>query len=239
MKILLLLRQREVNYRTVADTLLTDAGFSAEVLRLANSAAIGCRFPSSSVLQALTVLGVPRISALTVSLAMCKFLKPVSNLPVMRLSWRHNLATALSSAELAPRYGIEPDYAYTFGLLHDIGRLGLLVAFPALCTQISARLSQEPSLDIADLERQEFGFDHRDIGVWVADQWRLPVELREVSLQHGSGSEPKSPLCRLIDEACGMANRLGFRVFESVAAPESDVTGVAERVRNHESEYGI
>src|SRR5689334_1904691 len=90
LRMLTLLRQKDVSYRDVMDLLKLDAAFSAELLRLANSAAMGSRFPTTSILQALTMVGIPKVSALTATLAVSKFLKPVSKLPIQRHCWRHN-----------------------------------------------------------------------------------------------------------------------------------------------------
>lgn len=250
-RIMLLLRQADVSYRQVCDVLMVDAAFSAEVLRLANSASVGCRFPTSSILQALTVLGIPRVSALTASLALSKFLKPVSKLPELRLCWRHNLACAIAASRLADNYNMDPDFAYTFGLLHDIGRMGLLVAFPQQYVQLMHEAAASGGC-LVEMESRAFGFDHREAGAWLTSQWRLPAELAEVSLHHGPGAEPATPLSRLIHTACRTANRIGFSVCASAgqspacsdgietAAPDSGFDlHVAERVNLYEQEFGL
>jgi putative nucleotidyltransferase with HDIG domain len=246
---MLLLRQPEVSYREVADVLMLDAGFAAEVLRLANSAAAGCRFPTASILQALTVLGIPRVSALTAALALSRFLKPVSKLPALRACWRHNLACAIASSRLADRYNLDPDFAYTFGLLHDIGRMGMLVAFPRDYPLVVQR-SAETQRCLTELEFAAFGFDHREVGGWLAEQWRLPTEVAEVSMHHGPGGNPPSPLTKLVNEACILANRIGFTLCASVGGPycplpkppmpesEFDLS-IAEQVNLCEQEFGL
>jgi HD-like signal output (HDOD) protein len=245
-RMLLLLRRPNVSYREVIDLLKADAAFSAELLRLANSAAMGSRFQTDSILQALTLVGIPRVSALTATLALNKFLKPVSKLPIQRECWRHNLATALAAAELADKYNLDPDYAYTFGLLHEIGRMALLVASPREYVRI-VDLAVNEHRDLPTLEHSTFGLDYREAGEWITRQWNLPPELAEVS-RHLCASEegPMTPPCRLVNQACLVANSIGFTVGiapnASVGRPIQEPRDtlafeVMEKVNRFEQEY--
>jgi HD-like signal output (HDOD) protein len=236
-----MLQDESVSYRDVMDVLKTDAAFCAELLRLANSAAVGRRFPTDSILQALTVIGIPRVSSLAVTLAFSGFLRKVSTLPVLRRCWRHNLATALAATELSGQSNIDGDTAYIYGLLHDIGRLGLLVAFPKTYTRIAA-IANSGGQSLSQLELQVFGFDHREVGAWLAVQWNLPADVVDVTLAHGSDGNPETPLSILTANACGIANRLGYSVSER-PVPDWDFgemgQRIIERVNLLEQEYGL
>jgi HD-like signal output (HDOD) protein len=234
-----------VSFREVSEILKTDAAFSAELLRIANSAQAGSRFRTDSILQALTMLGVQRVSSLTVTLALSKFLKPVSKLPVLRRCWRHNLATALCCSEIAERWNLDGDKAYTYGMLHDIGRLGLLVAFPRSYVEI-AHIANAGRESLSELEMGAFGFDHREVGAWIAVQWDLPPDLVDVCLTHGAGGDPSTPLEKVVHEACRIANRIGFSVSERM--PDEEISQgdpgemglrVIEKVNRLEQEYGL
>ncbi len=244
-RLLLLLRKENVSYREVMDILKTDAAFCVELLRVANSAAMGCRFPTDSILQALTLLGIPRFSSLTITLAMTKFLRPVATLPVLRSCWRHNLATALAASEIASRRNVDSDTAYVYGLLHDIGRLGLLVAFPKSYVEI-ADIANLGNQSLSQLELAAFGFDHREFGAWVAVQWNLPPDVVDVSLSHGADGNPVTPISKLVSQACRIANRIGFSVSERLVKAElSDGEPgemghrIIEQVNRIEQEYGL
>ena len=58
----------------VQEVLRTDAVFTADVLRLANSPLIGLRASITSVMQAVMVLGLERIKGLATTLALRSFL---------------------------------------------------------------------------------------------------------------------------------------------------------------------
>ncbi len=56
--------------RELSRLLRSDAAFSSQVLRLANSTLLGSRYEVTSIQQALSALGVDRLRALVVTVAM-------------------------------------------------------------------------------------------------------------------------------------------------------------------------
>src|SRR5262249_30351332 len=72
-KLLRLTAQEDVPLNKVQQVLRTDVAFSAEVLRLANSALIGSRTGVSSVQHAVGLLGLQRLKALSMTIAMRDF----------------------------------------------------------------------------------------------------------------------------------------------------------------------
>ncbi len=234
-----LLRQENTSFRDAADLLKSDAAMTAEVLRLANSPMAGLRFPTTSLLQALSVLGVNRISSLTTTLCVGRLLKPVAKLPLMRRCWRHNLATALIASQWSGEYKVDSEKAYTFGLLAGLGRLALLVSDPEVYSRLTER-AQVEKLPLEMLENRFYGFDHRDAGRWLITEWKLPTELNDVLV--GSPTEgPNADLALLIRESTAEATRLGFGVLDTPLLDNPDPSSfeIAERVNQIEQDLGI
>jgi HD-like signal output (HDOD) protein len=238
-KLMTLLRQENSSFKDAADLLKSDAALTAEVLRLANSPSAGLRFPTTSVLQALSVLGVNRIASLAVTLCVGRLLKPVAKLPLMRRCWRHNLATALIASEWSADYRVDGEKAYTFGLLAGLGRLALLASDPEVYSRLAER-AQIENMPLEMLENRFYGFDHRDAGRWLVTEWRLPAELTDV-LTGSPTDGPNADLALLIREAGSEANRLGFGVLENPApaTPDNLSFEIAERVNQVEQDLGI
>ena len=69
-KLMLLVAREDVPLAQVREVLRTDAAFTAEVRRLANSPLLDARRQISSVLQAVMMLGLERIKALATTLAL-------------------------------------------------------------------------------------------------------------------------------------------------------------------------
>lgn len=238
-RLMTLLRHENAGFREAADLLKSDAALTAEVLRLANSPTSGLRFPTTSLLQALSVLGVNRIASLTTTLCVGRLLKPVAKLPLMRRCWRHNLATALIASRWSGEYKVDAERAYTFGLLAGLGRLALLVSDPEVYSRLAERAQLE-HLSLELLENRLYGFDHRDAGQWLVSEWKLPPELNDVLI--GSPTEgPNADLALLIREATAEATRLGFGVLESTPpeSPDPSSIEIAERVNQIEQDLSF
>ena len=238
-KLMTLLRQENTSFRDAAELLKSDAALTAEVLRLANSPMAGLRFPTASLLQALSVLGVNRIASLTTTLCVGRLLKPVAKLPLMRRCWRHNLATALISSQWSVEYKVDSEKAYMFGLLAGLGRLALLVSDPEVYSRLTER-AQAENMPLEMLENRFYGFDHRDAGRWLVTEWKLPAELNDVLV--GSPIDgPNADLALLIREAAAEATRLGFGVLDTPAGATPDPASfeIAERVNQIEQDLGI
>jgi hypothetical protein len=102
--------------------------------------------------------------------------------------------------------------AYTAGIIHDIGRLGLLVAYPKEYERI-IRLAAERCLDLLDFEAEQFGMHHAEAGRILADRWGLPEEFRVVAGRHHDPCEGEElDLLRIVHVACRLADVLGYYV---------------------------
>src|SRR5260221_14512748 len=77
----------DIPLSSIQTVLRTDVGFSAEVLRLANSALIGSRSQVSSVTHAVGLLGLERLKALSLTIAMRDFLSSPKGGNSMQLFW--------------------------------------------------------------------------------------------------------------------------------------------------------
>src|SRR5437667_161251 len=87
-KLLRLTAQDDVPLDRIQAVLRTDAAFSAEVLRLANSALIGSRNEVDSIAHAVGLLGLERLKALSMTIAMREFLGIPNSSAAMQLGWQ-------------------------------------------------------------------------------------------------------------------------------------------------------
>src|SRR5882672_6782525 len=112
-KLLRLTAQDDVPLNKVQQVLRTDVAFSAEVLRLANSALIGSRTGVSSVEHAVGLLGLERLKALSMTIAMRDFFSTPKSNSTIGACWKYNLVTAMICEWLAPVLALHPDACYT------------------------------------------------------------------------------------------------------------------------------
>ncbi len=209
-KLLKLTTDEGVPISRVQQVLRTDVAFSAEVLRLANSALLGTRNEVRSVSHAVMMLGLERLKALSMTIAMRDFLAASKGQNEMRLCWSYNLATAIIAEWLAGFLPIDPDACYTAGLLHDIGRLAILRVFPEGYTKMLAAI-EEYQFDILRCEKALFEIDHCEAGGWLMEQWDFPEELRQVATMHHRAPTPTTPeLVKVVFIAWQVADMLGY-----------------------------
>lgn len=210
--LLSLLAKEEVALNEVAATISADATIAAEVLRAANTAYYGVRGEVTSLQHALTLLGIGRIRALAATIGLRRYLGQALRLPAVQRCWRHSLACAATSEQIALRLGGNAADAYSAGLLHDIGRLALVVAYP---TQYPALLDAADArgLELLALERDLLGMDHCEAGHWFTQQLLLPQMFQDIALHHHNPEAvgPTEMLAR-VGVACRLAEWMGFWV---------------------------
>lgn len=219
LKMLKVVSQEDVEFAAIASLLQSDPGFAAEVLALANSPMWGMLQQVNSLMRAIVVLGLERMKALAMTVALQSFARNLQDTREIQNCWIHSLAAALVAEGFAPLYGIARDHAYTAGLMHDLGRLGLLKAYPA---QYSAVLTKTHNSQMAvnESERQLFQVDHCQAGGWLAKTWAFPEEFRSVAEHHHDAGSGRARIIGLSALACQAADALGFRAVQCEECPQ-------------------
>jgi putative nucleotidyltransferase with HDIG domain len=208
-----------------AETIRADAALSADVLRLANSPLFGLGQPANSILHAVVLLGLNRIVSFVITAALRSFGNPARGTAALRRCWRHGLACGLICEDLAEIAGLDSDIAYTAGLLHDIGRSGMLGVWTKRYAKLLDEATPEPLALLAS-ERQELGITHVDAGACLLRDWRLPEVLVEVAqFHHDLTRAGAKDYVGMAHCGCAMADALGFVVSgkAGVEGPAPDI----------------
>lgn len=222
-RLLTLLAHPDVKVKDVADLIATDATFTARLLQCVNSYEFGLSYPVSDVKQAVALVGLDRTRHVTISHATAAYAKGALRTAELRRCWQHTVATAVLAEEIAQACGTFTNVAFTAGIMHDIGRLALLVAYPAEYERV-IRGAAEQSLDILDFEREEFGVDHAEAGRVLAERWGLPLELRVIAGRHHDPSEgTELDLLRIVHVACRLAEILGYDIVHPLTPQDAEV----------------
>ena len=247
------LSQDNLGFREVADVIRTDAPLSTDLLRLANSALSGLRFPVTGIRHALAMLGLDRVRSLITTVALRKLIGPAGGTPALDRCWRHNLASAFLAEEAARNTDLDRDFAYTAGLLHDIGRLSMMSAWRAT---YAALLDSAKPEDLLSLERERFGISHTRAGFALAQMWKLPPIFGEIAgRHHDPPPEGAIDAIAVVHFSCQFADTLGFGVSSQPAAergadppsplrsliagkPEDAARRVSDRIEEFESCMG-
>jgi len=222
-RVLQLLDQEQSSTQEISKLLQADPALAAETLAYVNSPLFPMRQSVTDLHQAVMVLGAENTRRLTATLAMRSLLKSAPNRTVTRRFWRHSVATAAIATELAPVYELSSDLANIAGVLHDIGRVGLLARNTADYSPIVLNLHD--SVDaILTAERDACGMDHCAAGMFMCRVWTMPAVFQEVtSLHHKAKGE--TGISGLINLACAMADDMSF-----AAISHRGTLPIAERV---------
>lgn len=205
--------------------LRTDAALSAEIIRYANSSLFNFSSDIRTLDQAAPLIGVRKIRSLALASIGRTYIRAVLMMDELRVFWRYSLACALLSEMLARFCSVPEDTAYSAGLLHDIGRLGLMVTYPSeyamLLQTATATLEAGDPFDLPEYERSLFGMDRFAAGEWLAREWNLPEELCAIAGRFpAQGEEPAElNLLGVVRTACRLANSLGFCVLRNPHGP--------------------
>lgn len=233
-RVLQLVNNENVQLHELSDLISSDPAFAGEVLTIANSLLYAPRFPSSSILQAIAVLGANHLQGLCLTVGVRGYLGKSLSQPSMRGLWRHNLACALIAEQLAAAGSMDKDIAYTSGVMHDVGRLALAVIRPKEYALLLGTHSGSPG-SILQGERDLFGWDHCETGRQLIADWKLPPEFEAVVAEHHASRRKDDSwgMAELINVSCRMADSAGFPAFpgcEAAPYPELlDELPVGER----------
>ena len=212
-ELLELLNQPSVDYAALERSAVREPTLVARVLRLANSPFFGVSGQIATFREACLVLGSRSLRQVIMAISMMDTLAVDGKLLELRQVWLHALAVAAIARHLAPSQHIDPDYAFTAGLLHDIGKLALAAFFAGPYAQAMAHKRQS-GCSLVDAEREQLGFDHGMAGEKLARKWHLPEDMALAIGRHHRPDDAENALVDLIHFADVLAHALEYGMDE-------------------------
>jgi putative nucleotidyltransferase with HDIG domain len=194
----------------------TDPSLTANLLRVANSAYYRGTNPVSSARPAIVRLGTRGVYEIAMGLSLRNTLPPqIPGYAIDAAGFiRHGVAVGVLSARLARDIkGIDPDEAFTMGLLHDIGKL-VVGTFLATEAARAGDCLLDQNLSFEDMEREVLGTDHSEVGFEVARQWHLPEAVGIAARWHHTPNAAPDPasqrIASVVHVADALAHLLGY-----------------------------
>jgi HD-like signal output (HDOD) protein len=168
------------------------------------------------------------VNSLIITTAMRGLAGPASG-AMARACWRHNLATAVICERLASTQRISRERGYMSGLIHDIGRLALLRAFPNYEKALTEAASEGKNL--LAIEKGLYGMDHTEAGRWLLSQWGCPLDLQIVASVHenpgAAGGRDRDLVC-LVGASSLLADAMDFCEFSEM--PKMELPRIMEMI---------
>jgi putative nucleotidyltransferase with HDIG domain len=184
-RLLAVISKDHVATADVVSAVESDVALVTAVLRMANQAQ-GTRGRVDTVVAAVELLSPQTVQALAARVRTFDFFERASVWDAAPERFRlHALATQHAADRLAGEVGYENrDRLTVTSLLHDIGKLVLMHAYPGYPGQVHQG-AQTPE-DRIHQERRELGVDHALVGGVLARRWGLPVSVASVIERHHS-----------------------------------------------------
>lgn len=175
----------------LAAVVARDPGLSAKVLQLVNSAYFGSGQKTSSITEAVSLLGAEQLRYIGVTASV---FGSMTEDPFFGFSLRDGQEHAVRTAALVKVFamGALGEEAFTGALLHDVGRVVLAVGFPVEYEEITRQV-ETTSADLLVLETAAFGANHAEVGACVLGLWGLPTPILDiVRYHHRPGDAPEA-----------------------------------------------
>src|SRR6185295_16795975 len=191
-----------------------DQGLATDLLRYANSAACARPLRARNIRAAVTLVGRKAIAQLAIEAATFRFFQRAPGNGGRSIGHLHLHAAAVAgcSQAIAERTGAAVDVAHLGGLLHDVGKLVMPLAFGADALDAIAAEHQAGTAR-ALLERERLGVDHAAAGALVARASQVETTVETAIAYHHGGADgltiaSREAACIIIaDEIVGLASR--------------------------------
>jgi len=212
-RILALASKEDVNVNELGRLVRMDPSFSAELLRFANSPLFNVRREVTSLAQAISLVGTERVKTMATLVAVNRMVRSSARIEALRKVWIHSVVTAVIAEEAARAAGMDRESAYTAGLLHNLGTLGLMSAYPDEYSRM-LEVSDDFGFDLLETERDLFEIDHCAAGAYIAQDWDFPSELvAAIAAHHNEPVAGEISLDNLIKVSWRLSDALCYAAF--------------------------
>lgn len=177
-RILALTADPESSTQALMEVVKVDQSLTMMILKMANSPFYGLARQVDSLGQALTLLGFREIRNIVLARAVFDSFKHVGPFNGFGIGqfWRHSFVCGLGARIIGAKLGWQAQDFFLAGLIHDIGKLVMLMTFP---TEFSK------AIDIAgagkqmafEVEKSIIGVSHDEVGMMLLKRWMFPESL--------------------------------------------------------------
>lgn len=194
----------ESSAQDLMNAVLPDQAMCLTILKIANSAFFGLPRKVSTVDKAVMVLGFNEIRDIVLGKAVFNSFRNVyrNNRERINQFWEHSFLTGLAAKIIAEDINIPPSESFIAGLIHDIGKLAMLISLNSDYATILESSSAHLQAEIEEQER--FSITHNEVGYRLLNRWLFPKSLLNTTRYHHTPlASPKEPL---LSAVIGMAD---------------------------------
>ena len=187
----------QISFNELERIIKLDPAITARILKVANSALYARQKEITNLQQAITLLGFKMIKSMILLICASNiygktkkkfrgFPDAIATKSSALEMWRHLVLTAFVAKHIATKMKLDDrkEDIFVAGLLHDMGRVVLMVNQSDLYEKFLGEAGNNIEKDILKIEEGIFGYNHLHVGKIVLEKWNFPDELVDVVFQH-------------------------------------------------------
>ncbi|MCL2264777.1 MAG: HDOD domain-containing protein [Treponema sp.] len=241
-KVLEVCNSINVNPSELNKVISLDPVLTGKMLQLINSAYYGLGTHITSLIKAITMLGLNTVKNMVLSTAILSILPKNKDIDGLNMEgfWHHSLCVGVMSKLLAVKQGVDSKYLdeyFTAGLLHDLGKISL----NAVMTSDYIRMVTDADMKrvpLIEVENEILGINHQTAGEMIAKAWKLDSTVLDVITHHHDVKNYTGANGRLVCTAAianyfSLVYEVGFAGDRKPEKPDSEawnITGFNEDV---------
>lgn len=184
-RLLELSQQDDVGPNEFAAPILMDPGLTAQVLQYVNSAYFGFQQKISNVPMAINLLGCKSIKNFVLWKSLQNVIQPPPSKEFsINLLWQDSVRRAIFARNFAEKCQHEsPEEVFAGALMQDLAIPLLIGRLPNEYEKLLKQARAERRR-LHELEEDQFGWNHAEIGALLCERWNFPPELVSMIRQH-------------------------------------------------------
>ncbi len=184
--VLVAIRDPRVSGKDITEMIAHDVSMTSKILKVVNSSYYGYRGKITSVTHAIVILGFNAVKNLILGLSMCSLLEKLKFTPEFDVKsfWVHCVGVACASKVIALEMGREnTEEFFTYGLVHDVGKLVMLALAPEFFLSL-VREAKQRKISLYQIELEKGELPHTSVGYDLFVYWKMPEEITEIVGYH-------------------------------------------------------
>ena len=178
-------QQEDIGPNEFAEPILADPGLTAQVLQYVNSSYFGFSQKIASVQLAVNLVGYKTIKNFVLWKALYDVIEqPPSAEFSLSVLWQDSLRRAIFARNFAEKCRHEaPEEVFAGALMQDMA-IPLLISSRPRDYEKLLKTARTEKRRLHELEEDNFGWNHAEIGALLCERWSFPPELVSMIRQH-------------------------------------------------------